>query len=457
MKTKRCHQRGIALIVVLIFVAVFSTFSVCMLTMTSSSVIAADNVHQGNEARICAESGLETVRYYAEQVTIPATTNEDQRYNVFIETLHDYMHANNIRHRFDDEDPENKVLYIGTSDWPVTLDASSGKIFYSAVSEGTDRIIIQVTGKADSLERTIVAGFSYGTRPETVFDYGVATKGPLELDGGTLTSSTVKSESDVYIESMNDPKALAVLKSKSEISGVAKIVNENADISASDIVGTIGGLSGSNAIANSIEIGVAPTEFPYPDAAHFEQYVTGGTYSSGSTLTNMRIASGSDLKFTGDTVINGILYIESPNTIEFGGNVTVNGMIVCEGDWTDNSGTSSLSFTGSVDSMGLPAEGSEYDGLRGETGTFLMAPGFGVSFTGSFGTIGGAIAANGISFSGNAGGIIEGSVINYADTKMTVDGSSDIVFNRSGITEIPAGFVQELVIHYDADTYEEKH
>lgn len=455
--TKRLKkQSGLALVVVLIFVAIFSALSVSMFTMSSGNVIAVTNAHQANNARTCAESGLETVRYYAEQITIPSTVSESQRYDVLIETLHNYMHANNIRHWFENDDPYNKVLHIGTSDWPVTLNASTNQTFYADVSEGSDCTIIRVTGKADSLERTIVGAFTYGTRPDTVFDYGVATKGALELDGGTLTSSTIRSESDVYIESLNDPKALGVLKNKSEISGVAKIVNASADITADDIKGKVGGLSGDEAIGATIEIGVAPTEFPYPDATHFEQYVTGGTYSSGDTLTNMRIPANSDYTFTGNTVINGILYIESPNNIEFGGNVTVNGMIVCEGDWEDNSATNSLAFTGSVDSVGLP-EGTAYDGLRSETGTFLLAPGFDVSFWGSFGTIGGAIASNGIKFGGNAGGTVEGSVINYSDTKMTVVGSSDIVFNRSGITEIPAGFVQELVIHYDPASYEEIH
>ncbi len=456
MLKNRKKQKGIALVIVLIFVTVFSALSISLFSMSSGNVIAANNFHEANQARASAESGLETVRFYAEQVTIPSNTSESQRYDVFIETLHDYMHDNNIRHWFDNDDSYNKVLHIGVSNWPIELDASSNRTFYSQISEGTDCIIIRVTGTADSLERTIVAGFTYGTRPDTVFDFGVATKGPLELDGGTLTSSTVKSESDVYIESLNDPKALGVLKKKSEISGVAKIVNENADITAGDIKGSIGGLSGDEAIAESIEIGVAPTEFPYPDSSHFEQYVTGGNYSSGKTLENMRIVANSDLKFTGNTVINGILYIESPNNIEFGGNVTVNGMIVCEGDWNDNSATNSLAFTGSVDSMGLP-EGSQYDGLRNETGTFVMAPGFELSFWGSFGTIGGAIAGNGIKFGGNAGGIVEGSVINYSDEKMTVVGSSDIVFNRSGITEIPAGFVQELVVHYNPEAYQEVH
>lgn len=130
-------------------------------------------------------------------------------------------------------------------------------------------------------------------------------------------------------------------------------------------------------------------------------------------------------------------------------------MIVAEGSFDDNSGVNKLDFTGSVDSMGLPT-GSQYDAMRQENGTFLLAPGFALSFWGSFGTIGGAIAGNGVKFGGNAGGTVNGSVINYSTTKMTVVGSSDITFNRSGITEIPAGFIQELLIHYNPDSYQEQ-
>jgi hypothetical protein len=84
-----------------------------------------------------------------------------------------------------------------------------------------------------------------------------------------------------------------------------------------------------------------------------------------------------------------------------------------------------------------------------------MAPGFGLSFGGSFDALCGAIAGNGIEFHGNAGGVINGSVINYSDEEMTLTGNSDLYFNRSGITEAPAGFVPEIILEYDPDSYSE--
>ncbi len=102
----------------------------------------------------------------------------------------------------------------------------------------------------------------------------------------------------------------------------------------------------------------------------------------------------------------------------------------------------------------LPAE-AQFEGLHDQTGTFIMAPGFQVSFTGSFTSLSGAIAGNGIEFSGNAGGTINGSIINYSNEGVTLTGDSDLQFNRSGLTEVPAGFVAEIVLHYDPTSYSE--
>jgi hypothetical protein len=88
-------------------------------------------------------------------------------------------------------------------------------------------------------------------------------------------------------------------------------------------------------------------------------------------------------------------------------------------------------------------------------GTFVLAPGFNVSFGGSFDALCGAIAANGIEFYGNAGGQIQGSIINYSSEEMTLSGNSDLYFNRSGLDEVPAGFVPQIVLEFDGSTYSE--
>ena len=137
--------------------------------------------------------------------------------------------------------------------------------------------------------------------------------------------------------------------------------------------------------------------------------------------------------------------------------MNITGIIVTDGDPTDNSGTSQLSFTGNV--IGYPMsqlpQEPQFEGLHEKTGTFILAPGFHLGFGGSFSMLSGAIAGNGIELWGNAGGTINGSIINYSSTPMMLSGNADLFFNRSGLDEVPAGFVPRIVMVYDPSSYVE--
>jgi hypothetical protein len=177
--------------------------------------------------------------------------------------------------------------------------------------------------------------------------------------------------------------------------------------------------------------------------------------SADATLENIRIPAEMNPTFSGHATLKGVVFIEAPNVVIFTGTADITGIIIGNGDETDDSGTNQISFRGNVNSWPvteLPDE-SQYEGLHEQIGTFVIAPGFRVSFGGSFSALSGAIAANGIEFYGNAGGIINGSIINYSDTEMTLSGNSDLYFNRSGLDDVPAGFVPELVLYYDASSY----
>ena len=141
----------------------------------------------------------------------------------------------------------------------------------------------------------------------------------------------------------------------------------------------------------------------------------------------------------------------------FTGSSDVTAIIVGDGDLGDNSGVNQINFIGNVSSHDvnkLPDE-APFTDIRDEVGTFMIAPGFHLSFGGSFSTLSGAIAGNGIEFFGNAGGKINGSIINYSDEAMTLTGNSDLYFNRSGRTKVPAGFVPEIILKYDPASYSE--
>jgi hypothetical protein len=100
-------------------------------------------------------------------------------------------------------------------------------------------------------------------------------------------------------------------------------------------------------------------------------------------------------------------------------------------------------------------EGEQFGFLQDQTGTLILAPGFSIRFGGDFSTVNGVIAASGIEFQGNAGGVINGSVINYSDACMTLDGNTDLIFNRSGTKKNPAGFEPQLNLQLASGGYYE--
>ncbi|MHC5158196.1 MAG: pilus assembly PilX N-terminal domain-containing protein [Planctomycetota bacterium] len=464
-------RKGIALIIAMLFVMVFSALSVCMFSMSSNNSLVASNLHKVNAARSSAESGLEIVRYYLAQAEIPALTPAEERFTV----LKDQLLSGGIlpngmnAYPVTNEDGEVTTVAIGTSS-SVTLD--SEKSFTAEITKSDERINLLVAGNAYGLERKIQGSFAYSPIPDPylVFNFGVATKGPLELSGNILLDGVnISVESDVYIESMNFNNALDII-GNSQIAGDVKIVNPDGYVTlqggqagiGTDEFGNI--VTGIEAIQKHVEVGVEETNFPIPNASHFAQYVPAvpnidstTDLSTMTTLDNVRIAANTNPTFTANTQINGVLFIEQPNTVNFNGNADITGVIVGDGDYTDNSGTNTITFNGNVSSSSVAELPESFGTLRDETGTFMMAPGFAVSMGGSFDTLNGCIAANGVEFFGNAGGTIGGSVLNYSDEPMVLSGNSDLSFNRTGEVEVPDGFdiIEDFIIIYDPSAYDE--
>ncbi len=449
------RRQGSTLVLSLIFIALIGSLAAALGTVAGANTQVADNFRKANVTRGCAESGLEVVRYWLSQVELSGTIAPADRFTHLASTLQEKLTVAGITNLV----PVVSGLTITLSNVPLL--ASAGQSF-SAILTKMDNgdVQLEVTGRYGSLRRIIRVDYTFGETANTVFDYGVVSKGPLDLQGSVdVTGVNISVESNAYIESLNSLVALSVGGS-SEIAGNVKIANPAASVFLGSNA-SVGGDTGDAAL-DHIKIGVAPSSFPEMNPAAFESYAIntlGPTLDlkEVQTLTNVRIPAHTNPKFTGQVTIVGVLFVETPNVVEFAGGVSVTGVIVANGDPTDDSGTNQLKFTGNVASStvtALPQE-AQFQGLHAKTGTFIMAPGFAVSFSGSFSTLNGAIAANGVSFSGNAGGTIEGSVINYANNSMTLSGNSDLLFNRSGLGQVPAGFQPRIVLRYNQASYTE--
>ncbi|AQT68393.1 Tfp pilus assembly protein PilX [Anaerohalosphaera lusitana] len=446
ISTNRGNRRGIALVTAMIFLILFSSIAVGFMTFSTQNASIADNYRDGNRAFACAQSGAEVMRHWLDKVAMDGTIDDNLRYDTLVSSL-DTIFSNNGITSFN-------TTYDGSCYSVADVSLGEGESFSAEILPvDNDTVQMNITGMANGLERTIACNYTFGVRETSVFDFGVATRGTLELSGNIdLDGTNISVEASVYIES---PESIALsIIGNSRIAGDVNITNEDGDVNLQGGQAEIGG---------DVFTGVPPTEFPAPNPGSFEKYLSGQIIdsttdlSADATFTNARVLAGTNPHFSGDVTIEGVLYIETPNQVTFGGNVDIIGVIVGDGDVTDDSQTNTIDFTGNVSSTSvasLPLE-SQFDGLRDETGTFLMTPGFSISMGGNFGTLNGCIAANGVDFYGNAGGTIEGSIVNYSQNQMTFSGNSDLYFNRSGVTEVPAGFEPEIIMHYDPTSYSE--
>ena len=450
-------RNGAVLIISLIFILVFSALAVSMAAISGTNVQVSENLRKSNHARACAESGFDVIRFWLNRVSISGIVSEEQRFNYI---------AASLQSELADEYITNVTAsYNGSSITipSVTLNSENASSFSAVITPlDTETLRIDVTGTYGSITRTIRANYYFGERGNTVFDFGVATKGPLSLTGNIeLEGVNVSVEASVYIESQNSNLALSII-GNSQIAGDVSIVNSLANVDLQGGQAGIGGETGQDAIENHVTFGTPPSEFPEPNPSLFEPYITSivdtnTDTTSDATFENVRILANTNPDFSGHVTLKGIIYIETPNVVDFTGNVDITGIVVGDGSLEDNSGINQIVFRGDVEShpiTELPVE-TQFYGLHDQTGTFVMAPGFNVSFGGSFSTLSGAIAGNGIEFFGNAGGIINGSIINYSDEEMTLSGNSDLYFNRSGTGEAPAGFVPEIVLVYNPTSYTE--
>ena len=446
----RC-RKGAALLLSMIVLAILSAWAVSIYSISGAAVQLAENQRKADSTRACAESGLEIIRFWLNQVSMPGTTAADEKFSNLVTFLQNDLTANIIANY------EGGGLVTVPA---VILDSTAAQTFSAEIiaDDPADAEILQVdvTGTYGTITRTIRVDYNFGPRMNPLFQYGIGTKGPLHLAGNIeLGGVNVAVESSVYIESENENEALSII-GNSQIAGDVSITNPDAYVTLQGGQAGIGGETGQDAIDNHVSVGDEPIGFPVPNPGYFQQYVQNDIDTNDVVFENIRIPADTNPTFSSGVTLKGIVFIETPNIVTFTGHVDITGIIVGDGDVSDNSGTNQISFLGTVTSSpvsDLPYE-PQFDQLRDETGTFLLAPGFSVSFGGNFETLNGVIAANGIEFFGDAGGTINGTALNYSDTAMNLTGNSDLSFNSSA-DEVPAGFEFDIELKYDPTSYSE--
>ena len=179
-KCKKNHSRsGIAMILAIILLAVFSSLCLAMVSMSSSNVRSADNHRRAGRALASAQSGLEVVRFAMSPVYMTATIVPADRFAFLADFLANDSGSTNL---------SNVTVSYDEASQPVSINLASslnseGQSFAATIQPTADVKVLQVdvTGTAGSLDRDIRVSYKFDIRMHNVFDFGVATKGPLDL------------------------------------------------------------------------------------------------------------------------------------------------------------------------------------------------------------------------------------------------------------------------------------
>jgi Tfp pilus assembly protein PilX len=300
-KSIRLNRRGVVLIISMIFVLIFTALAVSMATMSGTNVQLASNQHKLNSALSAAQSGLDVMQYWLTRVKIPDSTVPSNYLSEIVNTLQNDLTVNSISNI--------SINYDGsTITVPSVLLASAGDMRFevSIRQLNDDTLEMDVTGGNSQVARTVRVNYKIEPDVNPVFDFGIATKGPLNMQGSPNVDGLNQSiEADVYIESANDNTALS-MKGKSSIAGDVSIFNPLASPSVSNS-SSIGGETGQDAIDNHI-FPASYTDFPVLNPSALENYIENVFDSSTDTTTNLtleniRIPAGTNPHFSGHVIL----------------------------------------------------------------------------------------------------------------------------------------------------------
>ncbi len=449
--TRIRYRRGAALVLCMIFMVVLLAFGAGLAAMSGANVQMAANQRRAARALAGAESGLEVMRYWLGHVMMEATTPPVQYFATIV---------SQVQSELADASVANVVLASNGTVPAVAINPDTGQTFSAllAMNPANPSILdVTVTGTCEGAQRTIRVGFDIAPYQHPIFNYGLATKGPVQFPNNPTTSTVTSNwEADIYVESFSDLIAVYV-GGNTNFDGDITIGNPSAVVDFAGAV-QIAGDVGQAAIDNHVEIGVEPLEFPEPDTNRFLAYATGPVVDSatmnltkGITLTNAMIPAGTNPTFDGTVTIQGVLFIEPPNVVTFNSNVVLQGVMVGAAD-ESTLNTNQINIAGNFASYPFPSD-SQFDALRQEQGTSILTPDFDVSFTGNYSSIEGVVAAGSLYFSGNASAVLHGSLISYSGDPTVVEGNVSLTFDRAGSVKLPAGFDTKRILAYNPASY----
>lgn len=453
-------RRGTAYIVSLVLLSLFSALAMALMTGTQMNLQQGKNQATVMKAQLAAESGLSFLLSQVSGTSISAAT-EAQVMQAVAGAIQSALGGTATLGGQDVAyDGETMVVSVPAAQF------TAGETFTASLYMNAGKLRLYVTGSSGGVSRSVSLDFDVQGGPGGFLDVGIAAKGPVEVSGQGKVKSADPANNPRWADVLSATTAATAYSvgGQAEIDGDIMASNPDAGISLSGSHAKIGGVDVDEPeVWDHIHVGQGSAEFPTVDPEVFRMYADGDIVSPSSpvgsrrTFTNLLVEPNSNPTFASDTTLNGVVFIKKPNRVHFAGKATVLGVIVtedAEGD-TENNKITFSGQTTATGMSGLPTETPHYEELQALVGSFLLAPGFEVSFSGQVDTIGGTMAAEKFSFTGQAAPTIYGTLISFGAEALTISGQGLLTFDRSGQNGTPAGFTMPCVLVINCGTYQE--
>ena len=457
MATKRHNtsQRGMAYVMAMVVLSLFLTLAGTFAAMTDLSGQVGKNAADLQRANLAAESGLAFGVKIIRGVRLPSGTSPDEMIPRLSEALADRLNGT----------ANLNGGYVASSASVISIpriQIPDGSFDLRIVQSAEDDLTLEVHGFGCQAQQSIAVDLTIVTHPaNSAFSYGIASLGPIILSGNAEILGK-NALTDASIVSTSEGTAVSI-DGSAVIDGDISSVGSESTVVISGTP-TIAGSQDPEVMAQHVHFGVEPPVFPTVDTSIFKPLATSviddttDTSTSGAVFSNVVIKAGTNPTFSSDVTLNGVVYIEAPNIVTFSSKVTLNGLVATD-DSNEPISSCKISFSGQVEAYGVEVlpDTTEFQAVKALTGTFIAAPGFDVSFAGQFATVNGTIAADKLSFSGQAEGTVEGSVIGLSSESVSIDGHVSICIDREDDADDTqdAGFVLPILLDVDSRTYRE--
>jgi hypothetical protein len=422
------RRSGAAYVLALLMLVVLSTLAVAMAASADLAVVKANNSRLVLDARLAAESGMGYLSYLVRSASMGTSTN-----------VHDMLDdlATDLAGRLNGSETLGGESIVYDEDGqtitvpPITLEG--GRTFQALISVVGGELAVSISGiapnssgGAEAVTRTLAMDFAPASA--SAFDYGIYSKGPLDI-GQHLdyTGANDPSEASIYTE------AHTIVITSGYVDGDISCTDDEPDL---DIGAEVNG---------EVKVGVPEIDPPTIDGSLFEPFAVNVVdsdtdFDNGGVFDNIRILAGTDPEFGNNTVIRGVMWIESPNRVIFKNNVDFTGVIVADPPDPDaDPDDHYIYFKNNLDMHGVDMlpDTPEFHDLRGLSGSAVIASGYILEFKNNFSSVDGTICVDTLILKNNLEATVFGSLIIMGDGGLVFQNNSTLTIDRSHYDQTP--------------------